>query len=424
MALEKESPQTSFALRQSSRLNEGRDRILSDIARGRPLAEVLSRITRLVDELSDGCRCMILLFDAETSRITIGASPSLPESYQRVLDGMFVDARTGSCGAALHRRCTVVIEDLATDPLAMAFAPMLEQIGLHAAVSLPILDSHGAVIGTFANYYPRRGPPSARDLELFENVRDLAGLAIERGVQEDRLLRLSADLGRSTREHQAESEAFTKSLGSELSTPILMVVRDLNELLSGGSNTLSTSDRARIESAMTGAARVAQLADDLNHYARTQRRPLERVQVRPFEVAHAAWNALAARRGTRRIALRVDQMPDCWADREMLQDAFEELLANALAATRDRDPAHIAVFATSEDGEVVYRVRDDGVGFDPTETERVFVPFRRLHEDAGSVTGLALVSSIVRRHGGRIWVRSRPGEGSSFSFTIPGIPRE
>ena len=102
---------------------------------------------------------------------------------------------------------------------------------------------------------------------------------------------------------------------------------------------------------------------------------------------------------------------------------FQNLLNNALTYSRD-GPPRVHVSADRRRGKWVLSVRDEGIGIDPADQDRVFNVFDRLHsreEYEGAGIGLALCERIVERHGGRIWVESEPGEGSTFSFTLPVV---
>jgi light-regulated signal transduction histidine kinase (bacteriophytochrome) len=122
------------------------------------------------------------------------------------------------------------------------------------------------------------------------------------------------------------------------------------------------------------------------------------------------------------VEFRVGDLPDAHADRAMLRRVFVNLLSNALKFSADRDPARISVEAhESEDGDPVYAVRDNGVGFDMEYADKLFGVFQRLHDEAsfeGTGVGLAIVERTIRRHDGRIWAEGDVGEGATFSFTL------
>ncbi|MFN7140260.1 MAG: sensor histidine kinase, partial [Limisphaerales bacterium] len=114
--------------------------------------------------------------------------------------------------------------------------------------------------------------------------------------------------------------------------------------------------------------------------------------------------------------------PQAKADRRLLSIALENLLNNAWKFTgRTREPK-VEFGAFIEKSETVYFVRDNGAGFDMNLSTRLFTPFERLHpttEFEGTGVGLATVSRIITRHGGRIWAEGKIGEGATFCFTLP-----
>jgi signal transduction histidine kinase len=117
-------------------------------------------------------------------------------------------------------------------------------------------------------------------------------------------------------------------------------------------------------------------------------------------------------------------LPEVIGDRTMLTQLYENLLANAMKFTGDREPT-IELTAEKEGGEWVLGVKDNGIGLRPEHAELIFAPFSRLHgatEYEGSGIGLAICRKAVERHGGAIWVESEPGKGAHFKFTLPAEP--
>ena len=108
-------------------------------------------------------------------------------------------------------------------------------------------------------------------------------------------------------------------------------------------------------------------------------------------------------------------------DEGQLAQVFQNLSGNAIKFRGEEAP-RIHVSSRFADGDWVFAVRDNGIGFDPQYADRIFLVFQRLHnrsEYPGTGIGLAICKKIVDRHGGRIWVDSHPGTGSTFFFTIP-----
>jgi signal transduction histidine kinase len=114
------------------------------------------------------------------------------------------------------------------------------------------------------------------------------------------------------------------------------------------------------------------------------------------------------------------QMPRVRGDPELLRQVFTNLIGNAIKfANRSQHP-QVEVSTEARDGEAVFMVRDNGIGFDPASAQRLFKPFQRLHDRSyeGFGVGLSIVKRIIDRHGGRVWAEGSPGQGASFYFTL------
>jgi light-regulated signal transduction histidine kinase (bacteriophytochrome) len=135
------------------------------------------------------------------------------------------------------------------------------------------------------------------------------------------------------------------------------------------------------------------------------------------------FNDLESERGARRVEWRLQPLPPADGDPALLRVVFVNLLSNALKYTRPRDAAviEIGVRPREDEGAPIYFVRDNGVGFDMRDAEKLFGVFQRLHhahEFEGTGVGLATVRRIVDRHGGRIWAEATPNAGAAFYFTL------
>ncbi|MBC7956438.1 MAG: HAMP domain-containing histidine kinase [Cytophagales bacterium] len=121
------------------------------------------------------------------------------------------------------------------------------------------------------------------------------------------------------------------------------------------------------------------------------------------------------------LPVDVGELPTVEADPGLLRQVYVNLLGNAVKFSRDAHPPHIEVGAFARDGEQVLYVRDNGIGFDAAQAERLFEPFRRLHGQKypGHGVGLSIVKRIVERHGGRLWAQAKPDAGATFFFSLP-----
>ncbi len=184
------------ARKQEEQLERDRSLILEQVVQNRPLAEILSRISNMLEIQIPGSRSSILLL--KDRRLWNGAAPSLPQAYSDQLDGLPIGPAAGSCGTAMFRDETVIVEDIATDPLWDGYRELALPHGLRACWSMPIPPSNrGDVLGSIAIYRDQPSRPSSRDLEFMGMAIRLAAVAIEHRTLTDQL------------SHQAQHDALT-----------------------------------------------------------------------------------------------------------------------------------------------------------------------------------------------------------------------
>jgi diguanylate cyclase (GGDEF)-like protein/PAS domain S-box-containing protein len=155
-------------------------RVLEMVAAGQPLSEILTALCRLAEAQLPGAKCSILLYDPEGGLLRHGAAPSLPAPYNAAIDGLSIGPVTGSCGTAAHSRNSVIVTDIATDPLWARWRDLALSHGLRACWSKPVFSRSGEVLGTFGFYYGEPRTPIRDEMERMEAVLHLAALALER----------------------------------------------------------------------------------------------------------------------------------------------------------------------------------------------------------------------------------------------------
>jgi len=168
---------------------------------------------------------------------------------------------------------------------------------------------------------------------------------------------------------------------------------------------------------------MSRLIDDLLAFSRTGRSEMKPSRVAMGEMARSAFEEVvgdAAARG--RIDFVVGELPAAAGDAALLRQVWVNLLSNAVKFSSKQEQAVVEVSGALEGSRLVYRVRDNGVGFDMQYAGKLFGVFQRLHtpqEFEGIGIGLALVQRIVARHGGRVWAKGEVGGGATFSFDLP-----
>jgi len=218
-----------------------------------------------------------------------------------------------------------------------------------------------------------------------------------------------------------ELESFTYSVSHDLRAPLRAIDGFTQILMNEHAPALAYEPRRLLERVSDNSRKMGRLIDDLLRFSRLGRHAVTQAPVDTADLVRQCLDDLAAERAGRQVEIAVGELPPCWADPALLRQVWLNLLANALKFTRARDPARVEVGSSTQDGETVYFVRDNGVGFDMAYADKLFGVFQRLHRQEdyeGTGVGLALVQRILHRHGGRAWAEAEPGRGATFSFTL------
>ncbi|SMB82936.1 Bacteriophytochrome (light-regulated signal transduction histidine kinase) [Deinococcus hopiensis KR-140] len=263
------------------------------------------------------------------------------------------------------------------------------------------------------------------DRALFTAVGRSLGLALERAERVAELDARSRDLERSNARLEAaneELEAFTYSVSHDLRTPVRHI-KGFNDLLR---KTLALPAEAKAARYLgivnTAAEQMNTLIDAMLDLSRTSRQPLVMGLVDLEVLITAARSELEPEIQEQHVVWSVKPLPLVLADHTTLRQVLINLLSNALKYSRTRPEAHIEIWAEERTQEWAVFVRDNGVGFDPRYTDKLFGVFQRLHrheEFEGTGVGLANVRRIIARHGGTVFARSVLNEGATFGFTLP-----
>ncbi|MDJ1431614.1 ATP-binding protein [Halostagnicola sp. A-GB9-2] len=218
-------------------------------------------------------------------------------------------------------------------------------------------------------------------------------------------------------------EQFAYSASHDLQEPLRMVSSYLQLIEHRYRDVLDEDGEEFLEFAIDGAERMRAMIQSLLEYSRIETRgePLEDVD---FErVTEDVLDDLQLQIEDNDAEISVGELPRVKGDPEQLRQLLQNLLSNAIQYSGD-EPPRVRISAERSDSMWTISVADEGIGIDPDETNRIFEVFERLHsrkEHAGTGIGLALAQRIVERHGGEIWADSEPGEGATFSFTLPAV---
>ncbi len=225
------------------------------------------------------------------------------------------------------------------------------------------------------------------------------------------------DLERSNK----ELEQFAYVASHDLQEPLRMVAIYPQLLEKRYKDKLDGDALDFIHYAVAGANRMQALVNDLLSYSRigTHSEPFKLVSSLTA-LGQARMNLNATIKENNTIVTN-DDLPDVLADESQLVQLFQNLIGNAIKFHKPGESPRVHISIKSKDENWVFSVRDNGIGIEPQYFERIFVIFQRLNtreEYKGTGIGLAVCKKIVERHGGKIWVESQPGKGSTFYFTL------
>jgi signal transduction histidine kinase len=263
------------------------------------------------------------------------------------------------------------------------------------------------------------------DLSLLQLLADQAAVVLEHRRLFDEVFGLNRTLEHNVSELRSlndELGAFAYSVSHDLRAPLRSIDGFSQILLEDKGEALGDDGRNHLERVRAAATRMGTLIDDMLLLSRLTRDEMKVENVDVTALARGVVDELRAREPQRSVEFESNGATPAKGDARLMRIALTNLLGNSWKFTRARKPAHISFGGETRDGEAVFFVKDDGVGFDMRYADKLFGAFQRLHsatEFEGTGIGLATVQRIVHRHGGRVWAESVVGKGTTFYFTLP-----
>jgi len=226
-------------------------------------------------------------------------------------------------------------------------------------------------------------------------------------------------------EATSELKAFTYSVSHDLKTPLRAIDGFSTILSMKAGSRLEPKEREYLEKIRQTVLHMNDLIESLLSLSHLNWQELVCEDFSPNSLISEIVSSVREQNLNHKVTVIVDDLPWCYGDKTMIRQVFMNLISNAVKFSRNRSDPRVEVGVVKEEPDTVYYVRDNGIGFDMALSDQIFKPFSRLvrtDQFEGSGVGLATVHRIIRRHGGKIWVESTPGEGTTFYFTFP--PRE
>ncbi len=325
-----------------------------------------------------------------------------PESFQVWCDRVHPQER-----AAFEQRVALALQpgDRAFDMEYRLSSRAGEYQWMHSKGQVVQRDASGApllAVGTTTNVTARKQAEAA-----------LAGLNAE---LERRVAQRTAELEAAN----VEFNSFSYAIAHDMRAPVRAINGFSERVLQSSAEKLDPVAVGDLRRVIAASRHMGELIDDLLNLARLSRQALRVQEIDLHATAAAAVAALAESQPARAVMVNIEPGMKTRADPGLLRALLDNLIGNAWKFTGKSDAPCIGVGRQRRDGVTCYYVRDNGAGFDMQYAHKLFAPFQRLHhadEFEGTGIGLAAVRKIVERHGGRVWIESNPGAGTTVYFT-------
>jgi len=260
----------------------------------------------------------------------------------------------------------------------------------------PILDAEGKIVGSAVA------------------IQDITELKQAEDALKERTRQLEAANG--------ELEGFSYTISHDLRAPLRAIDGYSRMILRKHADRFDDDALDKFNVIRDNTRMMGQLIDDLLAFSRLGRAQLSAVTLDIKGLIREVWEELIAQNPNRHLTLKTAEIPTSRGDRGLIKQVLVNILSNAVKFTKTREKALIEAGGDKKEGEIVYYVRDNGIGFDIQYHDKLFGVFQRLHntdEFEGTGVGLAIVQRIIHRHGGQIWAEGEIDKGACFYFSLP-----
>ncbi len=305
--------------------------------------------------------------------------------------------------------------------------PFLAESKIEAYFGVPLIDTNNNMMGILAVMDTKPHEKEEWHTDTLNVFAARIAIEMERADALEKLENYNEELEKQVytrtidlQESVNELESFSYSVSHDLRTPLRAINGYSQILMEDNLKDLDEAGAGHLQKIHAASMRMGELIDSLLKLSRITRQTLELSNINLSKVAREQLDQHSQDEMTR-VIINIEDDIHCYCDLGLIKVALGNLLDNAIKYSAKEYKPEIEVGSLIKDGEMVYFIRDNGIGFDHRYAHKLFSPFQRLHADSdfqGMGIGLATVQRIFHRHGGKVWAESTPGEGATFYFTI------
>lgn len=219
-----------------------------------------------------------------------------------------------------------------------------------------------------------------------------------------------------------ELESFSYSISHDLRSPLRAIDGYARMILKRRGDQIDEETQNQFNLIRENARNMSNLIDDLLAFSRFGRQGMTFSLIDMESLLSEVWDEIQKADPEQSIGLKMERLPPAMGDPALIKQVLRNILGNAVRFTKNRERALIEVGSSENPNEIVYFIKDNGIGFDMSYYDKLFGVFQRLHSSddyEGTGIGLSIVQRIIQRHGGRVWAESKVNEGAAFYFSLP-----
>ena len=415
------------------------------------LSEVLNRLRHQIGRVMDVSTFYLALYDEESDELRFELCFDKGKRIER--PPRKLSEEKGLSGYVVETKQPLLVGDVLEELESLPVKPVIHGEPSRSWLGVPLVVKDRAIgVLTIQSYEPYAF--DKKDEQLLSTIAGQAAIAIENARLYEETRRFAQELERKVEERteelvraNKELEDFTYIVSHDLKAPLVniqgfskrletvcnRVVQELKEIypevdggdlkerLGGLIEEMEKKVPQSLDFIFKGVGRMSSMVEDLLHLSRLSTRPVPRTDVDISELVQEVLGTMRYQIESRGIEVKLGQLPVVYCEGSRIKEVFSNLISNAIMYIGEDNPSpRIEVGYRDEGDHHLFFVRDNGIGISKEDQEKIFRIFTRLGEarPEGHGMGLAFVKKIVERHGGRIWVESEKGKGSTFYFTV------